>query len=938
MTSSDQERRRRAENVIHAASKYAPAVRQVFLDQACGGDDRLRHEVDFMLAQGDQTNSLPGAFLADNTVTMTTGVPLPGQEFGPYRIVCLLGIGGMGEVYRAHDGKLGRDVALKTLPYEFACDPGRLTRLRNEARTLASLNHPNIAAIYGLEEFCGRQFLVMELVEGETLAERVNRAGPLPLQEALQISSQVAEGLEAAHLKGVIHRDVKPGNIKVTPAGRVKVLDFGLAKAVEGAAVAQDVSQVVPVTECGRIVGTPSYMSPEHARGKPVDQRTDVWAVGCVLFELLTGKRAFRGETNSDIMVAILDREPPWGALPATTPARIRNLLGRCLQKDVGLRFQEMREVRLEVEAIRAGRRSRRSMRTLMALVAVLAVAAGAALVPGVRHSLRELIPVSSRWRERHLAVLPFLNVGNDPANQVFCDGLVESLTSSLSQFEGFHASLLVVPSAEVRRQSVASPSQAQRSFGVNLAVTGSVQRTGDEVRVTVNLVDTRTLRQVGSREVGLRRDELFKMEDSLPSMVAELLDMQLTPQASRVLDTGGTRVSDAYDAYLRGRGYLRRYDKQGNLELAITTFKDALQRDSRYGLAYAGLGEAYWRNFDRTKSPEWLELAREANSRAIELSDRIAPAHVNLGMTYVSSGRYDAAVLEFQRALEIDSLNPDAYRELANAYEATNKIKDAEATYQRAIQLRPNDWLSNSQLGAFYYRHGRYAEAEPLFRKVIALTPDNVNGYSNLGGLYVAWGRYGPGEALLKQAVQVKPSDPRGYSNLGTLYFQLGRYPDAVPMFEQAVARSPGPNYTMFGNLADSYRQAPGFQAKAPQTYQHAIELAEQQLAINPNNAAVLSSVAVYRAKLGEKDQALHNITLARGLAPADATIAFKAVLVLELLLRRADALGAIEELLKNGRALDQIQSEPELRNLRRDPTFLRLMSQYAALPTKSK
>ena len=939
MTSSDQDRRRSADNVFHAASQYAPAVRDTFLDRACRGDLEFRRQVELLLFQFEQAERLAGAPSADRTLTVTTDVPLPGQEFGAYRIVCLLGVGGMGEVYRAHDSKLGRDVALKTLPGEFARDAELLTRLRNEARTLAALNHPNIAAIYGLEELCGRQFLVMELVEGETLADRLKRAGPLPLQEALQISSQVAEGLEAAHQKGIIHRDVKPGNIKVTPEGRVKVLDFGLAKSVEGAAAAQDTAQLAPVTEYGRVVGTPSYMSPEQARGNLLDQRTDVWAFGCVLFELLSGKRAFRGDTVSDVMVAILHRDLPWEVLPRLlTRHCVRSLLSRCLQKDAERRFQDMREVGAAIEAGGARRRFGSSAKTPIALAALLTLAGGAALVPSVRRFVPDLIPVSSRWPERHLAVLPFLNVGNDPANQIFCDGLVESLTSSLTQVEGFHDSLLVVPSAEIRRQSVASPSQARRGFGANLAVTGSVQRTGDEVRVTVNLVDTKTLLQVRSREIGLKRDELFKMEDSLPSMVAELLDVELAPQASRALDIGGTRVSDAYDANVRARGYLRRYDKQGNLELAIATFKESLQMDSSYGLAYAGLGEAYWREFDRTKSPEWLELAREADTRAIELSNRIAPAHVNLGMTYVSSGRYDTAILEFQRALEIDSLNPDAYRELANAYEATNKIKDAEATYKRAIQLRPNDWLSNSQLGVFYYRRGHYAEAEPLFRKVIALTPDNVNGYSNLGALYVAWGRYGPGEALMKQAIQVKPSDPRSYSNLGTLYFQLGRYADAVSMYEQAVARSPGPNYAMFGNLADAYRQASGLQAKAPPAYQRAIELAEQQLAINPNNAAALSSVAVYRAKLGEKDQALRNIRLARGLAPSNATIAFKAVLVLELLGRRAEALAALEQLLKSGQALDQIQAEPELRGLRDDPAFRRLMSRYPALPTQSK
>jgi serine/threonine-protein kinase len=319
--------------------------------------------------------------------------------------------------------------------------------------------------------------------------------------------------------------------------------------------------------------------------------------------------------------------------------------------------------------------------------------------------------------------------------------------------------------------------------------------------------------------------------------------------------------------------------------------------------------------------------LAQEASARAIELNDQLASAYVNLGMTYVSSGRNEAATKEFQHALTIDSLNPDAYRELARAYESLNRMKDAESTYQRAIQLRPNDWLSNSQLGVFYYQQGQYAEAERLFQKVISLTPDNVNGYSNLGGLYVAWGRYSQAESLLKKAIEVKPSDSRAYSNLGTLYFQLGRYREAVPMFEQALGKSPGPSFTLYGNLADSYRWAAGYQAKAAPAYRRAIELAEQQLAINPNNPAVLSSIALYWAKLGESEGAKKEIARARKLAPADKTVAVKAAVVLELAGRRADALVVVGELMKSSRA--EIESDPELRKLRQDPVFIRMVSQ---------
>jgi serine/threonine-protein kinase len=300
--------------------------------------------------------------------------------------------------------------------------------------------------------------------------------------------------------------------------------------------------------------------------------------------------------------------------------------------------------------------------------------------------------------------------------------------------------------------------------------------------------------------------------------------------------------------------------------------------------------------------------------------------------MTYASSGRYDDAIKEFQRALDLDSLNPDAYRELGRTYERIHKDDEAEATYKRAIELRPSDWLSVSGLGQFYYRHGRNAEAEPYLRRIVDLTPDNTNGYNNLGGLYLVMGRYDEAEPLLKKSIQLKPNDG-GYSNLGTLYFARGQYDEAVRMFERAIDLGTGTNYIVFGNLADSYRWAPGLASKALAAYNHAIELADQQLAVNPKNAAVLSSIALYYVKSGRKDIALGDIARAREVAPTDTTVAFKAAVVFELSGRRDDALTMINDLLKKGFSLDQIQGEPELAGLRQDPRFTRIVSETSGV-----
>jgi serine/threonine protein kinase/Tol biopolymer transport system component len=373
----DQERWRKIQGLFHAALGLDAEARQGFLDVECGGDSDLQRQVTLLLATEEEAGAFletPAARYA--TVAQTITVPLLGRQFGPYQIVCPLGSGGMGEVYRAHDSKLARDVAIKTLPPEFARDPERLVRFRREARTLASLNHPNIAAIYGLEESGDVDCLVLELVEGDTLH------GPLPIERALDYARQVAEGLEAAHEKGIVHRDLKPANVKVTLKGRVKILDFGLAKAILGTEGNQDLSQEARITDdetfASHILGTPGYMSPEQTRGQAVDVRTDIWAFGCLFFELLTGKRAFHGDSYQETAALVLEREPDWQALPVTTPAKICDLLRQCLQKDAGHRLSSIAHARRAIEQEGARRRQRTKLGTYGTAATVLFLIVGA--------------------------------------------------------------------------------------------------------------------------------------------------------------------------------------------------------------------------------------------------------------------------------------------------------------------------------------------------------------------------------------------------------------------------------------------------------------------------------------------------------------------------------------------------------------------------------
>jgi Tol biopolymer transport system component len=387
------ERWEKVGRLFHSALEREGDNRAAYLQQACAGDDALRQEVESLLAQGKTADGLLDdsalGKMAAEIVGKQDGRSLLGTNLGSYQILSLLGVGGMGEVYLAHDSKLRRDVAIKVLPAAFANDPDRLTRFQREARMLASLNHTNIATIYGLEQSDGANYLVMEVVPGQTLAERVKQDGAIPIEEALAIAKQIAEALEAAHEKGIIHRDLKPANVKVTPEGKVKVLDFGLAKAFAGDVANDDPSNSptlsMAATMHGVILGTAAYMSPEQARGTAVDKRTDIWAFGCVLYELLTGKPAFHGDDVTDILGAVLRMEPNWNRLPAAVPQKTRDLLRRCLQKDRRQRFHDAGDVRIEIDdAIAAPKDSGATQAAPASTSKLLAAAAGALAIVAV--------------------------------------------------------------------------------------------------------------------------------------------------------------------------------------------------------------------------------------------------------------------------------------------------------------------------------------------------------------------------------------------------------------------------------------------------------------------------------------------------------------------------------------------------------------------------
>ncbi len=856
-----------------------------------------------------------------------------GQKISHYKILEKLGEGGMGVVYKAEDTKLKRTVALKFIVPNILGSGEDKKRFVNEAQAAAALSHPNISTIYEIDEAKGKTFIAMEFIEGQSLREKI-KVAPLKLGEALDTAIQIAEGLHEAHERKIVHRDIKSSNIMVTKKGQAKITDFGLAKSAEG----------TKLTKTATVMGTINYMSPEQTYGEKIDQRSDIWSLGIVLYEMITGQLPFRGDHEQLVLYSILNTNPePITSLRSGMPLELERIVNKCLEKDPDERYQTAADLKADLLHLK------RELSTGMTVIPTKTMVAPRAfprflpriaiplslaflvlflllVIPSTRYTLIGWFGIRTMPAEMGLAVLPFTIVSGDSTDQALCDGLVEILTSRLTQLQRFQESLWVVPSSEVRGQGTTSPSSARRTLGATLVVTQSWQRIGDEVLLTLNLIDTKKPRVLRSRDIRASIKDVSSLQLEIIIKVARMLDVELLPHTLELLTAGGTTIPEASESYLRGRGYLRRYEDETNIDAAINMFKVAIEKDPYYALAYAGLGEAYWRKWSLTKDPLWVEQAQSHCNRAIELSEVLAPpVYVTLGIIHRDTGKYEEAVKEFHQALQLEPSNSDAYRELALAYEKLGRLEEAEAAYKKAIELKPDYWSGYSHLGAFYYYQARYSEAEKMWLKIIELTPDNTRVYFNLGALYKKMGQTDRAIAMLTKSLEMKPYWLAA-SNLGTLYFFQGKYELATRMFEKAIELGVN-NYSVWGNLADAYRYAPGFKEKSEEAYKKAIQLAERELEINPRDGLVLARLARYYAASGNNEKASVEISKARKFAPDNVEVLQVSIRVYELVNQREHALQLLEEYIKRGGSMEEIREDPDLSEFREDSRYKELV-----------
>jgi len=858
--------------------------------------------------------------------------PMIGESISHYRIVGKLGSGGMGEVYLAEDTSLRRKVAVKFLSPEKQQDQSAHFRILREARSAACLEHANICTIHEIGSVEGKDVIVMEYVEGQTLKDRL-AAGPLPLEEALRIVCDIAEALEEAHEKGIIHKDLKPGNIMITRKGKAKVMDFGLAmKSVSKdgfESSADTVTQTVWGTQTG---GTPAYMSPEQLLGESIDVRTDIFSLGIVFYEMLAGTHPFLATTSAATSDRILHEEPrPVSKINPAAPEDVGKLITRMMAKDPKDRPGSARELLEDLHAVRgSGKvggsaapwfpgvfRQKRGV-TLAAIMILLLLLGGAIHKLTQRENLIHKLPP-----HKYLAILPFTTIGLTGDYAAFAKGLMATMNAQLTKLSVRH-DLQVISASEVAEKDIHTVAEASREFGVNLVMEGNLYRVGDELRINYTITDVKTKKGLRGDSFKASMSDPFDLEDKVTSSVLSNLEIELFPEERSGIAIHPTQQPEAYNYYVTALGYLQEYQKTENVEKAIKALNLALGKDTKFAEAHAALGEARWHQYEQEKDAKRVQEALAACSKAVKLDDALAPAYACLGMVFNGTGKYEQAVHEYQNAIDLDRSSDDAYRGLASAYENLGLRKEAEETYSKAIKLKPEYWANYSFLGVLYLHEGRYREAEKQFSEVTALVPDHHYGYSNLGAAYLYEGRYSDAIVMLQHSIALRRTG-LAYSNLGTAYFYRREFRQAVDAYKEALKFNER-NWQIWGNLGDALYLEPKNKPDADAAYRKALSLGEQEFQVNSRNARLLAYMAYYHSMLGDEEEAQNGAKLA-SVDQQNPEILFVLAQTFCSLGDTNQTLEWMKKALDSGFPRAMVLDTPLFAHLRNNPEFLRLL-----------
>ncbi|HYA25196.1 MAG TPA: protein kinase [Terriglobales bacterium] len=712
-------------------------------------------------------------------------MPLPlGAKLGPYEIVGTLGAGGVGEVYRAHDTLLKRDVAIKVLAGSYSRDPEKLRQFQQEAEAAAALNHPNILSIYQIGEQDGVPYIVTELLQGKTLREYRGSVA-LPFQKVMDYARQIAHGLAAAHAKRVVHRDLKPDNLFVTDDGRVKILDFGLAELMP-AELPSDANAPTAeqMAEPGKVIGTLRYMSPEQVRGQKADARSDIFAFGAILYEMLAGKRAFQGATYADVISAIIkENPPPLSQAVADIPPGLERIVFRCLEKNPAERFQSAADLAFALEALTDTQGTIRppvvampsTSRSLWPrAVWLLAAAVGLLMLTRFWPS-RSSSPPSRAIRS--IVVLPFQNVSGDPSQDYFVEGMTDELTTELANI----GALQVVSRTSAMRYKAATKTlpQIAQELKVDGVIEGSVLRSGGTVRVTTQLVEAKSDKQLWARSYTRELKDVVLLQSELAHDIAEEIRITVTPQEQQRLATTRTVDPQAYEAYLKGRFYWNKETPE-HLREAREYFEQAISIDPKYAPAYAGLADFYWAT-DELKPQEAMLLAKQNALKALDIDNELAEGHKTLAMVkFYADWDWAGAESEFRRALELNPNYSEGHRLYSVYLSELGRGDEALKEVQTAQRLDPLSLTAAVTVGWAYYYARQYDRAVELCRYVIELDSNFFQGHDCLGSAYLAKGSFAEAIAECQRSASGSGHASIREASLGRAYALAGKHAEA--------------------------------------------------------------------------------------------------------------------------------------------------------------
>ena len=928
------------EDIFQTACDMPPARRAVYLDEACAGDEKLRRKVETMLRHHDddesflETPAVEDAFKEIAEQIHQSGQyrqAMIGRQIGHYRIQALLGKGGMGEVYLAHDDDLDVDVAIKFLTATYAKDPEWQARFNREGRLTHELTHENIAAFHHKGQFEDRPFLVFEYIPGQTLDEKL-ATGPLSVAEALPIFKQLAAGLAHAHSKKIIHRDLKPANIKITPDGQVKILDFGIARRITSDLATVDLKTIAPDEQLtrdfgetiqGEVIGTVVYMSPEQTRGEMLDASTDIWSLAAVMYQTMTGRLPFKGVDTYDTLSLIRDprHSPDWRALPANTPKKILRLLQQSFVKSRQQRLSSAASIVETIEqflnpVVKRWKRIALSATAILSVTTALFLWLWASRVPS---------PV-------YMAVLPF----NETGEQLKVgEGLAKSLRDSLTMVPN----LTVLPYSGTGEASLtaSAPEVLLKAMQVNWLLSGEVQHRGDEVEVKFKIFGPdKSGQPIEGAVKGSRRD-YWQLQNALTGKVASLL----RATAPKLQNSVGFADEEKYLAAI---SLLQNDLNEETIDQPIKLLEELVQIEPNSAQAHAILARAYIRKASLVESDgqQWADKALKSSEDAIRMDSNSHEVKVTRGMALAFLQERSQAIEILKAAWQAQPNDATAGLELARTYEEDKQDAEAERIYQSIVVRWPGYWLAHNELGAFYFLRGRYNDALLEWSRVLEINRANVAGWENVSAAYFEIGQYLQSEQtsrfLLENRTDLSPGEKaKAWSNIAIAQFFQHRFGDAVGSYKQAIAMTPNSqDAVLWANFGDAVSQVAGEEKDAYDAYTKAInirrnaQLSDKGKARLAETYAKRSQVPVTPSAQAVSDESSARAIL-RQLSNAGKSLdsdALYSIIKADFFLRDTQkAIRDVEKAIAAKQNLTTLENDPELRRLRQEPDYQRVI-----------